>query len=329
MYQSEKCASPPGSTTSLDTDCPDYDQKRTARTVELMSQLKVEEGVTNVKNLVEHGNKISKSMHENLLVTQNMISCKAPGDPNSDSDSDSGSRDTAHLTPDGTEVIQKEYVLINGHYALITYRKKLKDVDPYLLLKLRQKREKELAKWEEKQKKGKGKGSEGKQGVKPCISEPLAQLTGMKANSSVRRAVGGQKRGGELGDGLDYLQGKLQEERAKARASPPLKTVAENASSRGEVGQRRQASKAKSSSYSSSSSSSSSGKSFKARAAQIGFHPTESTESIERQSKGHFVEIDDDPDIWLMIADEYKGKSTTEYNDATTKLTRGRTVNRQ
>ncbi|KAI0509269.1 hypothetical protein F5B22DRAFT_358293 [Xylaria bambusicola] len=298
--QPQKCASPPGSMVSLDTDYSDYDQKLMKRTAELMSQLRLEEGATNVKNLVDRGNTVSKSMHENLVQTQNMISCKAPWDPNSDSDSDAGNRDTAHLTPDGTEVIQKEYVLINGHYALITYRKQLKDVDPYLLLKLRQKREKEVAKWEAKQKKGKGRGFEGEQDSKQCISEPLAQLTGIKANTSARRTAAGESRG-NLDEGLSHLQEKLREGRVKARASSP---------------------------FSLPSSSSSSERSFKARAARVGFHPTKSGESIKRQGKDRVVELDDDPDIWLMIADQYRGESITEYKGET-KLTRGPALNKQ
>lgn len=82
---------------------------------------------------------------------------KAPWDPNSDSESDDGRRDTSHFTEDGKHVIQKQYKLINGHYALIAYRLELNEVDPYLLLKLREKRERELARLEVKKKKREGK----------------------------------------------------------------------------------------------------------------------------------------------------------------------------
>jgi hypothetical protein len=75
---------------------------------------------------------------------------RAPWDPDSDSDSDDGRRDTTRLTEDGQHVISKQYKLIDGHWALTTTRLELHEVDPFLLIKLRDKRDKALAKYEEK-----------------------------------------------------------------------------------------------------------------------------------------------------------------------------------
>ncbi|TGJ81805.1 hypothetical protein E0Z10_g6962 [Xylaria hypoxylon] len=132
------------------------DPKRKARTAELMTQLKgagYEERAAKVKSLAERGNQLNRSMHQNLAGIQQMIygtptdssrSCSLL-DIDSDSESENGRRDTAYLTDDGKEVIQREYKLINGHWALITSRKQLHEVDAYLLLQLREKRERKLA----------------------------------------------------------------------------------------------------------------------------------------------------------------------------------------
>ncbi|KAI1430639.1 hypothetical protein GGR50DRAFT_181288 [Xylaria sp. CBS 124048] len=51
-----------------------------------------------------------------------------------------------YLTDDGTHVIQKKYVTINGHEAMITCRRELREIDAALLSKLREVRDKKLAK---------------------------------------------------------------------------------------------------------------------------------------------------------------------------------------
>ncbi|KAI8956281.1 hypothetical protein F4801DRAFT_595502 [Xylaria longipes] len=169
-------------------------EKRKARTAELMSQLRHGENEDEVQSLTERANQLNLNMQRNIAETRRMMygaanasstpsspntgnqsftagrswgvrpasrsgirSGKAPWDSGSDSESDKGRRDTSYLTGDGKHVVQKEYKLINGHFALIAYRKELSEVDPHLLRKLREKREKELAKLEARQRKREGK----------------------------------------------------------------------------------------------------------------------------------------------------------------------------
>ncbi|KAH8165267.1 hypothetical protein CIB48_g2968 [Xylaria polymorpha] len=151
-----------------------------------MSQLGHGQNEAEVQSLTQRANELNLSMQRGIAEVRHMMfgpapSCssplspgiehqtrswsarlssrsgKAPWDPNSDSESDDGRRDTSHFTEDGKHVIQKQYKLINGHYALIAYRLELNEVDPYLLLKLREKRERELARLEVKKKKREGK----------------------------------------------------------------------------------------------------------------------------------------------------------------------------
>ncbi|KAI0447112.1 hypothetical protein F4803DRAFT_546646 [Xylaria telfairii] len=154
------------------------------RTAELISQLGHGQNESEVQSLTQRANELNLSMQRGIAEARHMMfgpapdssspllspgiehqnrswsarrSGKAPWDPNSDSESDDGRRDTSRLTEDGKHVIQKQYKLINGHYALIAYRLELNEVDPCLLLKLREKRERELARLEAKKKKREGK----------------------------------------------------------------------------------------------------------------------------------------------------------------------------
>ncbi|KAI1755564.1 hypothetical protein F4782DRAFT_551767 [Xylaria castorea] len=187
----KKCSSPQGVTRYLDKLCPRCDpentkEKRKARTAELMSQLRHGENQAEIENLTERGNQLNVSMRHGIAEARHMMfgasdssesplspvvehktctagrswgarpssrSGKAPWDPDSDSESDDGRRDTSYLTGDGKQVVQKQYKLISGHWALIAYRKELHEVDPYLLAKLRDKRKRELAKVEAKERK--------------------------------------------------------------------------------------------------------------------------------------------------------------------------------
>ncbi len=316
--------------------------KTELRTAELMSQLKgegYEERASKVQNLAERGRELNRSMQQNLAGARKTTSRKAPWDQ--DSDSDDGRSDTAYLTPDGREVVQKEYKLINGHWGLITYRKQLHEVDPYLLLKLREKREKEVAKLEAKDKR-KGKKVE-RDGI-PRISTPLAQLTGMKAPRPTTQrtdAAGSsgqqrEKRAGNSGVSRELKERVRKEQRGETSAPP----TSHDAEFEREASRWRHVSKGKSpvspspSSSSSSSSSSASPYSFKARAKQSGFcqpqehdsghdadsditdprvpvrrtkKKTTSTRSGESQCENDGEEY---LDIWQKIADEDDGETT-------------------
>ncbi|GAW24755.1 hypothetical protein ANO14919_143470 [Xylariales sp. No.14919] len=148
------------------------DEKQKARTAELMAQLKgaeYEERDAEVRRLAERGHQLNRSIQRKLAEAQQIIYGAAPGSPISrdseprnrmsgrehrkgprspspgDSESDDGRIDETYLTDDGGAVIEEKYQLINGHWALITSRKKLSEVDPYLLLELQAKHERKLA----------------------------------------------------------------------------------------------------------------------------------------------------------------------------------------
>lgn len=289
------------------------DQKQKGRASELMAQLKgdgYKENETNLRSLVERGEKLGRAMYENSIETQHIMSGRELWDLESDTSSDTGSDDATQLTLDGTEVIQKEYVLISGHYALITYRKKLDQIDPYLLLKLCKKREKEIAKWEARNK-DKGKESTKSKRYrypKPCMPE---SLTGVKPTPH-RSISSGSNQAGKLGDGFTDLQERL------------AKTRLEDAELRSEVSRRRRQSSVSSSKSNAAASASpspfpsappslsdlssmtfsttSSARSFRARAERAGLvFPGNSANSSKKRS---IVDTDEDVDIWLKIADE-------------------------
>ncbi|KAI8633385.1 hypothetical protein F5Y19DRAFT_490552 [Xylariaceae sp. FL1651] len=178
-----KCSSPQGPTTYLDTPCPRCDpenikKKHEDRAAELMTQLmgsRHAEGAVKVTKLTERMKELNLSAHRGVAEAKYLMhgapsspqadaysghswngknrNSRAPWDPDSDSESDDGRRDTSHLTEDGKHVIQKQYKLINGHWALITFRRELDEVEPLLLIKLQEKREKALAMSEAKKKK--------------------------------------------------------------------------------------------------------------------------------------------------------------------------------
>ncbi|KAI1738799.1 hypothetical protein F4680DRAFT_449599 [Xylaria scruposa] len=176
----KECSSPREVTRYLNRPCPRCDprnieEKQKARTAELLSQLRVGANDTEVESLTERANELNLRMQRGLAEARHMMygtasdsssspsslstkssnrSRKAPWDPDSGSESD---EDASYLTEDGKHVVQKQYKLINGHWAMITYRKELHEVDPYLLAKLRDKRKRELAKLEAKQSKRGGK----------------------------------------------------------------------------------------------------------------------------------------------------------------------------
>ncbi|KAI2626181.1 hypothetical protein GGS21DRAFT_276640 [Xylaria nigripes] len=97
-----------------------------ARRCELMAQLLPDEELTSTD--------IDSSVY-----MKNRYRMGAPWDP--DSDDESG-----YLTDGGKHVMMKKSVSVCGHDAVITYRNALHEVDPFLLSRLREKREKKLAK---------------------------------------------------------------------------------------------------------------------------------------------------------------------------------------
>ncbi|TRX98775.1 hypothetical protein FHL15_000117 [Xylaria flabelliformis] len=178
-----------GSRTEMTCDTRNLTEKQKARTAELISQLRLGVNEEEVQNLTERANELNLSMQRGLAEARHIMfgtaldsssspsssraenqthvvgssrsaksssrSGKGPLDFDSGSESDSGQCDT--LTEDGKHVVQKRNILINGHWALITYRKELHEVDPYLLAKLQDKRKKKPA-VEVKDRKREGKG---------------------------------------------------------------------------------------------------------------------------------------------------------------------------
>ncbi|KAI0870793.1 hypothetical protein GGS24DRAFT_474022 [Hypoxylon argillaceum] len=127
-------------------------EKRDARRAELMSRFMSPESTKEVQKLTERSHELIK---RRFVEDTN----ERPTYLDSESDSDDGRRDTTYLTPDGNHVIEKQYQLINGDSTLITYRRELSEVDPALLILLRQKRERELAKEKRKEEKRKARQS--------------------------------------------------------------------------------------------------------------------------------------------------------------------------
>ncbi|KAI0206508.1 hypothetical protein F4808DRAFT_469601 [Astrocystis sublimbata] len=170
----KKCSTPSGETTFLDKGCPRCDpetkkEKQQARIEELKQHFGHDESVARVQKLAERSSELSRSMKEGIIDAQRMMYGAAPSDPlhkgpdqeriigrswgphrEEDSGSDDGRRDGSYLTDDGQHVYSKEYVLMNGHYALISVKKEVQEVDPYIVEKLREKRDKAIAKLEAK-----------------------------------------------------------------------------------------------------------------------------------------------------------------------------------
>ncbi|KAI1133576.1 hypothetical protein F5Y10DRAFT_283892 [Nemania abortiva] len=156
-------------------------EKYRTRHTELLAQLKHQDNVREVQELTERSRNLNLSMcrgvaearqiatgHGNIIRDSNIRGsrdecytvediCKLSGRnsgwiaPHDDSDD---GHDKSYLTADGKHVIEKEYKLIDGHWALIPYRKELHEVDPHLLAALQEERERELARqWRRKEKK--------------------------------------------------------------------------------------------------------------------------------------------------------------------------------
>ncbi|KAJ8131332.1 hypothetical protein O1611_g2296 [Lasiodiplodia mahajangana] len=168
------CSNPQGSTTYVDKPCrPEADSaagKHKTRREELLAQLGHQDNTREVQHMLDQSRNLDLNMRRGISEAQQILygprdaggytdkhswcgspgvtgrTAKAPWELDSDEDSDDGQRDTSYLTLDGKHVIQKQYKLINGHWALISYRKELHEVDHFLLLQLQEKRERELAK---------------------------------------------------------------------------------------------------------------------------------------------------------------------------------------
>ncbi|KAI1197907.1 hypothetical protein F5X97DRAFT_164026 [Nemania serpens] len=168
----KKCSSPQGLTTYLDRPCarcdPENTKKKLERITELMAQLRPQESVDRVRQLADAGRELSQNMRRGIAEARYLAYGTTDSDhtpsahrdetagrswggrggkwEDSDSGSDSGRRDTTRLSEDMKHVTEKKYKLIDGHLSLISYRRELDEVDPDLLLKLKDKREKEFAK---------------------------------------------------------------------------------------------------------------------------------------------------------------------------------------
>ncbi|KAI0811614.1 hypothetical protein GGR55DRAFT_640908 [Xylaria sp. FL0064] len=294
------------------------DSKQKVRAAELMAQLKgdrYEERSAEVRHLAERGNELNMNLYKTLSPTRRHKTRKASWVPNSDSESEDSRLDNAYLTPDGKEVVEQQYKLMNGHWASLTYRKQLHEVDPGLLAALRQKREKEQAKWKAKQEKKKAKGSKGEQqdGM-PRISTPLAQLTDMGAPRSTHRThrEKGVGKSTYSGNSRERSRGEQQD-----RVPLPSNHAVYDAECQREVNRWRQVSSTETKKalpweektpssppstppeiLSSSPTSFLSPDSFRMRAERSGFHP-----SGEYDTR-HTVDNEDHLDIWEQIADE-------------------------
>ncbi|KAI1183129.1 hypothetical protein F5B17DRAFT_153183 [Nemania serpens] len=229
----QKCSSPQGSTTYLDRPCPRCDPENTkknlGRVVELMAQLRPQESLETIQQLADAGRQINLNMRRNIAearylaygtTTRSTADHDSPSAPrdesytagrswggrapweDSESDSDSGRRDTTRLSEDMKHVIEKKYKLIAGHLSLISYRRELDEVDPDLLAKLRAKREKELAKERRKEEKRR------------------ARADGNKKPESYKATVGGDKRGERLAT-IDGVEGSSPKQRIETPATPP------------------------------------------------------------------------------------------------------------
>ncbi|KAI0109712.1 hypothetical protein GGR51DRAFT_569936 [Nemania sp. FL0031] len=155
---------------------------QSSRYAELLAQLRPQDNTRGVQTLIDRSRDCDIKMRRGLIETRQLLygrnsddenynaakrSKQAPWELDSDEDSDDGRRDKSYLTPDGKQVVQRQYKLINGHWAFITYRKELHEVDPALLLKLQEEREKELAKERRKAEPTREQGIFCEQGISP------------------------------------------------------------------------------------------------------------------------------------------------------------------
>ncbi|KAJ2977496.1 hypothetical protein NUW58_g7793 [Xylaria curta] len=159
----KKCSSPKGPTRKLDKLCPrcnpeEAKKKRAARTAELITQFGHKENEAEVQKLTDRAGELNLSMRRGIRDARNIISGNISG--NTRSSSDPSSDDSMYITADGKHVIEKQYTLIGGHWAHVTYRRELDEVDPLILLKLQEKRENQLAKERKRKEKKKAKNGE-------------------------------------------------------------------------------------------------------------------------------------------------------------------------
>ncbi|KAI1275265.1 hypothetical protein F5Y07DRAFT_179806 [Xylaria sp. FL0933] len=284
------------------------DSKQKVRAAELMAQLKgdkYEERSAEVRHLAERGNELNMNLYKSLSPPRRHRTRKPSWIPNSDSECEDTRLENAYLTPDGKEVVEKQYKLMNGHWAALTYRKQLHEVDPRLLAALRQRREKEQVRWmakQEKRKKAKGGIGEQQDGM-PRASTPLAQMGAPR--STYRKHA--EK------DSRERSRGHRQD-----RVPLPSNRVVHDAACQREVARWRQVSSAETEKtvpweektpsppppstppqiLSSSPTSFLSPDSFRMRAERSGFHPT------GKSASSRVVDNEDHLDIWEQIADE-------------------------
>ncbi|GAP92542.2 hypothetical protein SAMD00023353_8800160 [Rosellinia necatrix] len=154
-----RCTTPQGPTQYADAPCARCDseegrRRRRARAAELMAHLGVGDGDGEVRRLAAQGEGLNAAMRRGVAEAQRAGTStsssgsggRRPWDP--DSSEDDGRRDTTRLSDDGRHVVQKEYKLVGGHWALIAYRRELCEIEPEVLAALRAQREREVAREE-------------------------------------------------------------------------------------------------------------------------------------------------------------------------------------
>ncbi|KAI0426124.1 hypothetical protein F5Y09DRAFT_351611 [Xylaria sp. FL1042] len=289
-----------------------FNEKQKIRAAELLSQLKgddYEERDIKVRNFAERGKELTLNSSRNQDLGRGQRTRKAPWETNSDSESGDDKPDKACLSRDGKEVIQKEYKFINGHWALLTYRRQLNEVDPGLLVKLRENREKQQAKRKARQEERKAKGIEREQ--LPLISTPPAQLTGMGSPRPTTPRTPRKERGRKSEHFENHRQPSKhamtdaeQQEVSQWRQISKTETK-ETHPQEGEPSLSLPSSPSSLSHISSSSTASPSPKSFKARAKAIGFRPIERFDSqADIDIWERIADGEEDIDIWQKIAYE-------------------------
>ncbi|KAI1323044.1 hypothetical protein F5Y16DRAFT_415297 [Xylariaceae sp. FL0255] len=113
----------------------------------------------------------------------------------SDSDEEDGRRDVCYLMDDGQTVMQRRYHIINGHHALIGTRSNIKDVEPLVRVEVLEKRERQIARKEEKKRRRKeGEKTEKKKTESKEVEQKMKKAE--KVPSVVetkKRSVSGEK----------------------------------------------------------------------------------------------------------------------------------------
>ncbi|KAI1822803.1 hypothetical protein F4861DRAFT_372180 [Xylaria intraflava] len=158
-----QCSAPRGPTTRLDKRCPPCEAEHAAqmRRDELKAQL-----LTGAQQTPGHtGSPLSPH-------AETRTRGRTPWDGDmAESDDDQG-----YLTDNGIHVIQKKYVSVNGHDAVISYRLHIREADPLLVRSLREKREKRLAKQRERERRRAKDGEDPmKSPMGPLLEERLRE----------------------------------------------------------------------------------------------------------------------------------------------------------